>query len=41
MHPGGTLGLFTGMSILSVFEVVYWIVIIVAGELGRKKKTGM
>ena len=22
---GGTIGLFTGMSILSVFEVIFWI----------------
>ena len=25
MHAGGTLGLFTGCSILSMFEVLYWI----------------
>ena len=32
---GGTIGLFTGMSILSGFEVVFWMAALVTSILGR------
>ena len=30
-HLGGTIGLFTGMSLLSIVEIFYWAFIIVMG----------
>ena len=33
---GGTLGLFTGASIISMFEVVYWIALHILSRLDRK-----
>ena len=32
---GGTIGLFTGMSILSGFEVLFWMAALVTSILGR------
>ncbi len=43
MLLGGTLGLFTGMSFLSMFELVYWIYSGFMGALkpkGKKKGEG-
>ena len=36
---GGTLGLFTGFSIMSGFEILYFVVRIALGMLGIPKKT--
>ena len=38
VFPGGNLGLFLGLSILSLVEVAFWIVKIVSHLVFRKKK---
>ena len=40
---GGVVGLFTGMSILSVFEIIFWVARVAAAMMGVatfKRKTG-
>ena len=36
---GGNFGLFTGMSILSVFEIAFWVVRFIFGKSRRKNET--
>ena len=38
-HIGGNLGLFTGMSVLSMFEILFWVARFVFGGASRRKRT--
>ena len=39
VKTGGNVGLFTGMSILSLFEIGFWLVRFVLRSSGRKNKS--
>ena len=39
IKTGGNVGLFTGMSILSLFEIGFWLVRFILRSSGRKKKS--
>ena len=36
---GGNFGLFTGMSILSMFEIAFWVIRFIFGRSERENKT--